>query len=95
MNLHLFNANGAPLSLALGNTPGFTWTEEPSALKARVINAMSRALSDSFYFRCIIAGAMPQVRHRESVQWRTEIEMSAFSAKPAQKERGASFSLGT
>ena len=41
MNLHLFNANGALLSLAWGNAPGFTWTEDPSALKARVINAMS------------------------------------------------------
>jgi hypothetical protein len=56
MNLHLFNANGALLSLAWGNAPGFTWTEEPSALKARVINAMSRAFSARPYFQFVILG---------------------------------------
>jgi hypothetical protein len=85
MNLYLFSANGALLSLAWGNAPGFTWTEEPSALKAHITSTMSRAFSAPSYFQSIIAGAMPQA----------EIEISAFSAKPAQKGRGEPFSLTT
>jgi len=83
MSLHLFSANGALLSLAWGNAPGVTWTKEPPALKARVINAISRAFSAPTYFQIHRPGAMPQAG----------IEISAFSAKPAREGRGKSIAL--
>ena len=67
MNLHLFSANGALLSLALGNAPGFTWTEEPSALEARVINAMSRAFSAPPYFNPLLLGRCPSLKLKSAL----------------------------
>jgi hypothetical protein len=67
MNLHLFSANGALLSLAWGNAPGFTWTEEPSALKARVINAMSRAFSAPPYFNPLLLGRCHRLKLKSAL----------------------------
>ena len=72
MNLCLFRANGAVLSLAWGKAPGFTWTEEPSALKAR--KRHESRFQRSPVFPIHHPGAMPQAG----------IQISAFSAKPAQ-----------
>src|SRR4029077_10741806 len=67
MSLHLFSANGALLSLAWGNAPGFTWTEEPSALKARVINAMSRAFSAPPISNPSLLGRRPRLKLKSAL----------------------------
>jgi hypothetical protein len=61
MSSHVPSANGALLSLAWGDAPGVMWMKEASALKARVITAMSRALSATSYFQSIVLGRCPRL----------------------------------
>jgi hypothetical protein len=60
MSSHVLSANGALLSPACGSAPGITWPKKTLALKARVINVMSRAFSARPYFQFIILGRCPR-----------------------------------
>src|SRR5207302_3693551 len=57
---YLFSANGALFRSAWGNAPGI-WTKKVPAVKARVINAMSRVFSAHSYFQSIFLGRYPRL----------------------------------
>ena len=67
--MYLFGAESAGSSQP-GATPRFFRSHSERALKARFNSLMNRALALKLE-STIFPGALPQVRHGESVLWRT------------------------
>jgi hypothetical protein len=82
MILRMASAECAPLNSAWGDAPGLMWTNRPSALKARVINTVSRAFSAPSYSEFIILGRCPRLGLK-----------SALSALNAHEKGKANLSL--